>query len=234
MAIMQFGGLVGAASGRIGGVTFARCKSGPIVRANTRPSPHAQKKLLVRRALFQKLTQMWQGASDGEREAWNAYAADPGHTVTNRLGVSVYITGYQWFKRFASERQSVGFVVDMAVPVYGAATAPVITGFTFVHSAPGVYAAVVTFSGTEFVGYRGLMKGAYSMSAGVGRNYNAIRIISWASPAAGTSWNFTTALVAAYGVPIDGARYTVELRKTRETGLMSAPAVATAIVTKTY
>lgn len=101
MALIKFGGGVADMRGSIGGTVFSRNRYGAIARNRTvpvDPSSTAQQKIrsimsVVRNAWFNTLTA-------AQRTAWGTYAA--GVEMTNRLGESVYLTGWNHFARSAA------------------------------------------------------------------------------------------------------------------------------------
>ncbi len=102
MALVKHGGGVVQMSGSIGGNTFARNRFGNYVRARTRPvNPNTTQQGLVRTAMS-FLTVLWSSTlTASERTAWGTYAA--AISMKNRLGESVYLTGFNHFIRSNTE-----------------------------------------------------------------------------------------------------------------------------------
>ena len=98
MALVKMGGGVVQMSGSIAGNTFARNRSGNYVRARTKPvNPNSTQQGLVKTAMAY-LTMWWaSGLSAAERTSWATYAA--AIAMKNRLGESVYLTGFNHFVR---------------------------------------------------------------------------------------------------------------------------------------
>jgi len=98
MALIKYGGGVTQASGSIGGNTFARNRFGNYTRSRTKPvNPNSTAQGLSRSSLAY-LAQYWNATlSVEERGSWETYAGSvPG---LNRLGESVYLTGFNEFLR---------------------------------------------------------------------------------------------------------------------------------------
>lgn len=98
MALIKFGGGVTQASGSIGGNTFARNRFGNYFRSRTKPvNPQSAGQSLIRSSLAY-LAQYWNATlTNSERGSWETYAGSvPG---LNRLGESVYLTGFNQFLR---------------------------------------------------------------------------------------------------------------------------------------
>lgn len=112
MALIKFGGGVTQASGSIGGTTYARNRFGNYSRSRTKPvNPQSAGQGVIRSSLAY-LSQYWSAIlTDEERGQWNTYAAAvPG---LNRLGESVYYTGFNQFLRSnIPNLQAGGSVID--------------------------------------------------------------------------------------------------------------------------
>lgn len=101
MALVKLGGGVADIRGSIGGTVFSRNRSGAIARNRTipvNPGSAAQTKIrscmsVVRNLWFNVLTA-------AQRQAWDTYAEAV--EVTNRLGESIKLTGWNHFQRSAS------------------------------------------------------------------------------------------------------------------------------------
>lgn len=98
MALIKFGGGVVQASGSIAGNTFARNRFGNYMRARTKPvNPNSTYQADVRTFLAY-LAEYWhETLTAAQRTAWNTYAAAV--AMKNRLGETVYVTGFNMFLR---------------------------------------------------------------------------------------------------------------------------------------
>jgi len=98
MALIKFGGGVVQMSGSIAGTTFARNRYGNYARARTKPTnPNTSGQQVVRNSLA-FLTARWsQDLSAAQRTAWNLYGTSV--AMKNRLGESVYLTGFNHYIR---------------------------------------------------------------------------------------------------------------------------------------
>lgn len=101
-ALVKMGGGIVGMSGSIAGNTFARNRSGNYVRARTKPvNPNSAQQGLVRTALSY-LTELWaSGLTPAERISWATYAA--AIAMKNRLGETIYLTGFNHFIRSNEE-----------------------------------------------------------------------------------------------------------------------------------
>jgi hypothetical protein len=98
MALVKYGAGIIQASGSIAGTTFARNRFGNYMRARTKPvDPHSTRQAETRN-IFAYLANYWSSTlTAAQRTAWATYAAAV--SVNNRLGESVYLTGFNMFLR---------------------------------------------------------------------------------------------------------------------------------------
>jgi len=116
MALIKYGGGVVQMSGSIAGQTHARNKYGNYVRARTKPiNPNTAAQVAIRAALSE-LTTLWsQTLTADQRTAWNLYASSV--AMTNKLGETVYLTGFNHYIRSNTMRNRVGLGVVNDGPV---------------------------------------------------------------------------------------------------------------------
>lgn len=113
--LIKFGPLVTAASGSVGGLTFARNKSGPYVRARTKPvNPNTALQQRARAAMAM-LTEYWAETLTGaDRLAWKLYADTV--NMLNKLGEAVKHSGMNHFIRSNSFLAQYGMTIIDAGP----------------------------------------------------------------------------------------------------------------------
>lgn len=97
MALIKLGGGVTGMSGSIGGTTFARNASGAYARARTVPINRKTLAQVKIRAIMSQLKTAWLALSAAERTAWATYAGNV--AMSNRLGETVYLSGFNQFCR---------------------------------------------------------------------------------------------------------------------------------------
>lgn len=115
MALIKFGaGIVGMA-GKIAGTVFARNRSGAYARAWQKPiNPRTDRQAAIR-ALTSIIAGLWAGLTVAQRAAWNLYAN--GVTVTNRLGESMKLSGFNQFCRSNAARLYAGLLAVSDGPI---------------------------------------------------------------------------------------------------------------------
>jgi len=116
MALVKFGGGVVQMSGSIAGDTFARNRYGNYCRARTKPvNPNTAGQQAVR-ATLAALTVRWSQTLDAaQRTAWNLYGSSV--AMKNRLGESVFLTGFNHYIRSNSIKERLGLTVVDDGPV---------------------------------------------------------------------------------------------------------------------
>jgi hypothetical protein len=97
-ALIKLGGAVADIRGSIGGIVFSRNKSGAIARNRTIPTnPSSALQGEIRSAMSAVRAAFYETLTDAQRALWNDYAFNT--EVTNRLGESTKVTGYNMFCR---------------------------------------------------------------------------------------------------------------------------------------
>lgn len=116
MGLVMYGGGVTQISGRIGGDVHARNKSGNYIRAGTKPTnPNTAAQQRVRNAVGM-LSDRWAGTLTApQRTAWNLYASNV--AMKNRLGQTIFNSGYNHFHRSNSFLSQYGLTIIDAGPV---------------------------------------------------------------------------------------------------------------------
>lgn len=87
--------LLSAISGRIESAEYAMTRNGVVAKHRKPPRRLDRPKQIEARTVFARRISDWHTMTDAAKTEWNAYASS--HPVTNRLGQSKYITGFNWF-----------------------------------------------------------------------------------------------------------------------------------------
>jgi len=113
---VKFGGGIVAASGSIAGNTYSHNRFGPYIRARTSPiNPNTARQVAVRSAVA-FLAAMWAGTLTAvQRTAWNLYGSSV--AMTDVLGATMYLTGYNHFIRSNVINKITGNVIISNGPV---------------------------------------------------------------------------------------------------------------------
>lgn len=115
MALVKYGGGIIQMTGSIAGTTFARNRYGNYSRARTKPvNPNTVRQQAVRGFMATLTTRWAQTLTAAQRTAWNLYASSV--AMTNRLGESIHLTGFNHYIRSNVWRLDLGQTVVDAGP----------------------------------------------------------------------------------------------------------------------
>jgi len=89
--------LFSAISGRIGGIEFATTSGGIVAKRKKPPRPFDSLAQIAAATVFYRRVSDWQAMTPSAMLEWTAYANT--HPATNRLGMPIYLTGYDWFMK---------------------------------------------------------------------------------------------------------------------------------------
>lgn len=116
MALVLYGGGIAGMSGSIGGDTHARNRSGPYVRARTKPvNPNSTQQGIVRATLTSLVERWAETLTAVQRTAWELYASNL--TMKNRLSQDIHLTGMNHYVRSNANRTRFGIAEIDAGPV---------------------------------------------------------------------------------------------------------------------
>lgn len=124
--------------------TFSKHKGQAVVRTRTAPgNPQSARQLLIR-GYQTAASRAWAGLSDANRANWADYAL--AHPVTNRLGQSQLISGFNWYCGLAVILKDLGKTVPATPPaVVGP---PVVTALVATPGAGSISFAFTAEGGT--------------------------------------------------------------------------------------
>lgn len=112
--------VVAAASGSAGGLVASRNRYGMYFRAKVLPVDPATLQQVLSRGRFRGLAITWKTLTDVQREGWDTYALNT--PMQNRLGQTVFLTGFNHFLRSNAPRLQVGLgLLSDAPTVFGLA-----------------------------------------------------------------------------------------------------------------
>jgi len=128
MALAEYGPLITAFKGSIGGVSFQTTRAGNIARLKSGTlKPSTTKQTQAHQSLLQFL-QLWQQLSAANKTLWNDYADT--WTKTTRFGTVKTLSGLNWFQSVNYYRNLLSLSILNAPPAH---TLPVaVQGYDFV------------------------------------------------------------------------------------------------------
>lgn len=102
-----FTSIIGAISGKIGGLVFSRNKGGAYFKAHSIPTnPNSTRQQATRNWLAYCATYWGSELSESERDQWRTWAE--ANTWTNALGAAIALTGAAWFSMVNSRLLDAG------------------------------------------------------------------------------------------------------------------------------
>jgi len=118
MALIKYGGGIVQMSGSLAGNTFARNHYGNYVRARTKPvNPNTTRQQSIRAAMALLAARWAQTLTAVQRTAWNLYGSNV--AMANKLGETVYLTGFNHYMRSNIPRVQIGTgIVDAGPTVF--------------------------------------------------------------------------------------------------------------------
>jgi len=115
MALVAYGGGITDARGSIGGQVHSRNRSGNYIRARTTPvNPNTVRQNGVRDNLSNAVALWANTLTQAQRDQWGVYAA--AIPRQNKLGQTIFLTGFNWFVGNNTMRLTNGLPVVSAGP----------------------------------------------------------------------------------------------------------------------
>jgi len=205
MARVEYGGIVTALRGSIGGLTFQQNKSGGIVRVRPVQKRYVNPLQSARIAEFQKVVGIWSTMTVSEKEAWGTFASS--HTYIDYWGEEKELSGYNWFLSANSNLVLVEETPNIAPPSW---TTPLaVPEFDVVLTSTHMY---VTWSpeflheNEHMIVYTSSITNRTSTS-----DRSALRMTNIAPVGGSTAWNFQNEWPSVHGIsmPIPGGTSTL-------------------------
>lgn len=95
MARVTYGPYITELAGSVGGFTFLRNASGPIVKLRSNPTVNPSPDQIPYQTSLAKVVAYWPTLSQANKEDWDTFAA--AHDHTTQWGETKILSGYQWF-----------------------------------------------------------------------------------------------------------------------------------------
>jgi hypothetical protein len=132
--LITYGAIVSGASGKLAGVTFARMKGAPIIRAAGRYHNQSTPDQIAQRQAHSAAITAWRALPAYTQLAWNVYALK--NQRQNRLGVWRRLTGFQFYLQEATPRIRAGLGLTGSPPNRGQQGIGTPTGLVFWQGGP--------------------------------------------------------------------------------------------------
>ncbi len=146
MASVKFGGGVLDIRGSIGGQVFSKNRFGAYIRKKTVPvNPRSSAQNAIRNIMANVVSRWSNNLTQLQRDAWEVYAA--AITVVNKLGESIFLTGFNHYVRSNVARKNINHAVIDVAPV-DLSLPPTDTAFAIVASS-ATQSISVSFTDTD-------------------------------------------------------------------------------------
>ncbi len=204
--IIKFGVMVVGARGTIGGATFSANKAGPYARTWSKGANPQSTLQSSQRGALGDLAASWRDLTQAERDDWIDYADDPAQELTNSLGETYFISGFNWYVKInlaleaaaEARRDDAPTLTRPSAPIFDSGVELFITGgSTATRVRYDVTTPDITFNHTVFARITGQGRSALASNF-------AFQII--AVPNAARRIFFQTELEAAFGNIVLGQR----------------------------
>jgi hypothetical protein len=207
-------------SGSVAGTTSSRNRFGQYRRSRATPvNPNSEKQQEARTRLT-SFSIAWRSLTDAQREAWKSYSLE--HPVTDSLGQSNVLTGFQQYVGVNSSLAQAGYTAVTDPPVSAAPDAPVIV--VGVTTAAGL---TVTVDGIADVSVIGESSPPLSAGRSFNKDFRVVTVGGDDTDCVITAANMTT----KWGTLVAGQKFFLRFVAVGSDGARSAPATAEIVLT---
>jgi hypothetical protein len=236
MAVIKYGSLVTAGSGRIGGHYLSNSLGGATIASNPRrnKSSNANQQNNYRAANVSGATvpegliyvvRKWKTLTVAQKAAWSAAA--PNFPTVNKLGVPVKPSGYHCFVHINYGVYMNNGTITTTPPINEIGQLPI----AFTISTCSSTVLTLNLSGTVPDGYLAYIKCTRSMSAGIKPNSSSFTLCETIDAGSTGSNAIFTAYNRTFGAPITGDTLWVEIRlSSLTTGLVGQPYIVGSVI----
>lgn len=167
MAIITLAAPISGIRGKVGGIIYSANKAGPFVKSWARGSNPRTFLQTVHRSSLSGFAIAWKTLSGSEQSAWDTYAALPAQDLTNSLGETYSISGFNWYIRINLNRLSAGDAFTKIAPTLTVPTAPTIDTMTVSETDSASDTFITLQAGSPGLGERLVIKAVLVSSSGV-------------------------------------------------------------------
>lgn len=219
MAIVKLGATVVGIRGTVGGITYSANGAGPYCKLWGRGANPRTTKQGVVRSRVGVMPELWRGLSQGQKDDWNDYAAEPEQELVNALGEGYYTTGYAWFVHCNSALLNMGQATIEEAPVIAVPAAPEIH-FVFYGLNVGVFYMSTQILQHTYDPFNCMLQARAIPASGRSVNYGGWRQLGvrWARVGDDWSASWTAEHEAIWGTATDGWRIFLRARDCTDEG----------------
>jgi len=230
MALIIPGTTVSQISGRLGGVVFARNRSGSYVRNGTSPITSTTEWATSAKARMTAVSQAWQSLTTAQRTGWGIWAQN--NLGTNRLGQPIVLAPHTAYVRCNARLM---FSADTAITDPPILPAPAPLSTLVLTADLGLTTFDVAFTPAALgADDRLYIRAALVNSAGIDFVENILKTMPAQAKATASPIDLQTMVETRFGTIQVGQKLIVEVSVLSSvTGLLSEPLRASAIVVET-
>ena len=224
------GGLIGAPSGSLGGLTASHNRHGYYLRARVVPTKIVNEHTLAARARLADASQYWGTLTSAQQLAWNTYAESA--PITDRLGSKQVLTGHGAFVQ-VNNRILVGSGTKILIPPLVAPPPALLTMVTTFDI--GIGTSTIAFTVTPLAaGHCLYVKAAVLINPGQRYFKNRLKLIHVSAAALASPYDYQSDIEARFGALEVGHRVILMASVLdNTTGLISAPYIDEGVVVET-
>jgi len=204
MAIIKLGTIVVGIRGTLGGVTYSANASGTYAKQWKYPRRPAHPRQTNIQNTLTRIPDAWRNLTAGQRADWETFAADAAQELTNALGETYFISGFQWFTKINMWALSIGFTIRSTPPTGGKPSAPSLTAAVI---STGPTSCTITYTGSPFGATDSIVVFCQNWPTTTANTPagTAKRASATFNPGA-SPYTFTTGYVTRFGTPQVGQR----------------------------
>lgn len=224
MAIISLASPVSGIRGKVGGNVFSANKAGPYLKAWSRGSNPRSFLQGTHRSTLIGFSTAWITLSAAEKLAWDVYADLPAQELTNSLGETYKVSGFNWYIGINLNRASFGDAFTKIAPVAGTPATPTVErvrGFTF---AVGNLSNLLCVVGSAGLGERMVLKAEIVTSQG---NVAGPKVTTFLKTVkldiAVRTFTFKSDLLVRFGTPFIGQKLFATIQQQSPEGRRSIP-----------
>lgn len=143
--IIKFGVAVVGARGTAGGLTFSANKGGPYAKLWSKGSNPSSALQSGQRGVLGAFASGWKDLTQVQRDDWDDYADDPAQELTNSLGLTYFVSGFNWYVAINSNLAEAGAAARVDAPTLTRPLAPIID-FVVMRVGSGPFGSVIRFT----------------------------------------------------------------------------------------
>ncbi len=208
--------------GTLGGITFSANKSGPYCKAWSKSTSIPTPKQNAQRTVFSQMPGEWRDLTQVQRDGWATWAALPAQDLTNSLSETYSISGYSWFVKINTWRNTVGRGIRTVAPTIAKPGAPTTTTLVVTDTAEAGDAKI-TYPAATYAGFDQFISSSLQQSTANQHPSNTFRTLFVDLTPGNLQAEFRAEIDALYGIIQEDQRVAVRAYRQTTEGYRSDP-----------